>query len=718
MSLYTGKRLHSYHWQPLPIDDDVIARVHEFAVTEQQPPLFDGMPVFEWNVGFPIDNANDDDLSNASIEADVVAQPVEPLPQPFPPIMNDNAYITDEDVSYAADSDSASSDDDLLLEPDPVLPPIDDGVIGADFPALIDDSDSQDRFEAEERQLLEELETFGVNLATTPRAPEPPLSADAMIDDEIDSSSLSDSTNDDFVVPRPPPHNLDQSVSVGENQGAQDTLPSGRPKRAAVEKGINRLHMDPKGKSYTEYQHKQFLMKQQRQKKHVQLFMQKKKLLSHSNNVYMKKAVDVIFTQMSAKKGIKTFSERAIAAMIKEFEQLDKGAFPGKPVVGPADPNTLTSLEIKSALEAVNLIKEKRDGRIKGRTCANRSKQRKYLKEEDMIASPTVALESLLTSLVIDVFEGRDVGTFDVPGAYLHAEMPKDKRILMVLRGEFVDIMCSVNPNYKQHVKVINGKKVLYLHVLRAIYGCIESALLWYELFSSTLQGMGFKINPYDKCVANMMVNGKQCTIAWYVDDNKVSHMDPSVVTKVIEKVEEHFGKMTVTRGKKHCFLGMNIILRDDKKIKIEMKDQVMDAIESFGEDIDGIVTSPSARHLMTVDDQATKLNDSRKEIFHSVTAKLLYLEKRARPDIEPTVAFLCTRVDKCDEDDWKKLKRVLKWLKLTIDDNCVIGCDSLDSIFTWIDAAFAVHQNMHSQTGGAMSFGWGRYMQGQVNKN
>ena len=71
-------------------------------------------------------------------------------------------------------------------------------------------------------------------------------------------------------------------------------------------------------------------------------------------------------------------------------------------------------------------------------------------------------------------------------------------------------------------------------------------------------------------------------------------------------------------------------------------------------------------------------------------------------------VAYLCTRVDKSDEDGWKKLKRVLKWLNQTIDDNRVIGYDNLDIIFTWIDTAFAVHQNMHSQTGGVISLGWG----------
>ena len=35
---------------------------------------------------------------------------------------------------------------------------------------------------------------------------------------------------------------------------------------------------------------------------------------------------------------------------------------------------------------------------------------------------------------------------FDVPGAYLHAEIPEEENATMKLRGEFMDIMCSVNP--------------------------------------------------------------------------------------------------------------------------------------------------------------------------------------------------------------------------------------------------------------------------------
>ena len=81
---------------------------------------------------------------------------------------------------------------------------------------------------------------------------------------------------------------------------------------------------------------------------------------------------------------------------------------------------------------------------------------------------------------------------------------------------------------------------------------------------------------------------------------------------------------------------------------------------------------------------------------------------KRSRPDLETTIGFLCTRVAKSDEDDWKKLRRVIAYVKCTIDDIRIIGASSLSDIFTWIDAAYAVNPDMKSQTGGAMSLGLG----------
>ena len=81
-------------------------------------------------------------------------------------------------------------------------------------------------------------------------------------------------------------------------------------------------------------------------------------------------------------------------------------------------------------------------------------------------------------------------------------------------------------------------------------------ALLWYDIYSKTLKSQGFLINTYDRYIANSTIQDKQCTIAWYVDNNKVSHVDEEVNTRVIEKISEIFGKLVVSRRKKHKFLG------------------------------------------------------------------------------------------------------------------------------------------------------------------
>jgi len=282
-----------------------------------------------------------------------------------------------------------------------------------------------------------------------------------------------------------------------------------------------------------------------------------------------------VMTQMLATAGIKKHGQPAVDALLAEFGQLDD-----KNVFEPCDASLLSKEQKKEALRAVNLIKEKHCGRLKGRTCADGwSQQAKYTKEET--SSPTVSTDALMLSIIIDAYEKRDVTTADVEGAYLHADM--EDFVLLKMVGEAVDIMCDVNPKYAPFVVVESGKRVLYLRLLKALYGCVKSALLWYELFTETLIGMGFELNPYDPCVANSMINGKQCTIAWYVDDNKILHVSPKVVTRIVEAIEARFGKMTVVRGKQHLFLGMDILYNDDGTATITMKDYLMESIADSG---------------------------------------------------------------------------------------------------------------------------------------
>jgi hypothetical protein len=52
---------------------------------------------------------------------------------------------------------------------------------------------------------------------------------------------------------------------------------------------------------------------------------------------------------------------------------------------------------------------------------------------------------------------------------------------------------------------------------------------------------MGFKLNLCDPCVENLEINRKQCKLVWYVDGNRVSHINPKAVSMVIRKIEEQF---------------------------------------------------------------------------------------------------------------------------------------------------------------------------------
>ena len=97
----------------------------------------------------------------------------------------------------------------------------------------------------------------------------------------------------------------------------------------------------------------------------------------------------------------------------------------------------------------------------------------------------------------------------------------------------------------------------------------------------------------------------------------------------------------------------------------------------------------------METNENSIPLSEDKRDIFHSITAKLLFITKRVRPDIEPTVAFLCTRVSKSDIDDWKQLRRLLGYIRYTINDVRIIGAKSIDDLATWIDAAYAIHNDM-----------------------
>ncbi|CAJ1937210.1 unnamed protein product, partial [Cylindrotheca closterium] len=412
---------------------------------------------------------------------------------------------------------------------------------------------------------------------------------------------------------------------------------------------------------------------------------------------------------MSAKQGIKKYDKEAELKLIAEFAQLlGFQVFHGVKADGP---DGISFEEKRGAGDMINFIEEKinrghtdENPVLRARSVFNGRVQR-GIYTKDKTASPTVDQDSLFITCIVGAIEGRFKATSNVRGAYLNAKM-KD-RVIMRILGPEVDIFCDLDPSLREFVTVVEGKKVLYVQLDRALYGCVKSSMLWYELYSETLMDMGFKLNPYDLCVANCDIDGMQCTICWYVDDNKISHMKLEVVKDIIGKIEAKFGKMTNKFGKEHEFLGMKITYKDGK-VEISMKKHIQKAIDMFMDGINREATSPAKAYLFDVREAAKDLNEERADNFHSVTASLLYVSRRCRLDIQTAIGYLCTRVGFPDEDDWVKLKRVLQYLKGSIDLTRIIGGDNIRRMQAWVDVSYGIHDDCKSHTGGCISFGWG----------
>eukprot|EP00984_Skeletonema_dohrnii_P016801 scaffold7524_cov79-Skeletonema_dohrnii-CCMP3373.AAC.1 len=433
----------------------------------------------------------------------------------------------------------------------------------------------------------------------------------------------------------------------------------------------------------------------------------------------------MIFAQFSLKKGIREFGEKAEQGAMKEMKQMhDMDAFI------PRHFKSLTKEERMRALSTLIFLKQKSSGDIKGRTCVNGAPQREYIRKEDA-ASTTAATDSLFITGAIDAHERRHVACCDLPGAFLHCET--DEHVIVVLRGELAELMVQVDPSiYPKYVSTDKkGKPILYMQLYKSVYGLMRSALLFYRKLRGELESYGFTVNPYDPCVANMMVPRSstasaaddpsakdpasedlvQLTVLWHVDDLKISCANDVEITMLLLYLKNIYGdKISMNRGKVHEYLGMTLDFSEPGVFNVTMIPYIGTIITEFPEAITKSAPSPYTDNLFKVRDEADAkfLPEEQAVAFHRTVAQLLFLCYRARKDIQTAVSFLTTRVRRPDEDDWGKVKRVLRYLygtrslplRLTVDDLTVAKWN--------IDASHAVHWDCKGQTGAGMTLGKG----------
>jgi hypothetical protein len=347
--------------------------------------------------------------------------------------------------------------------------------------------------------------------------------------------------------------------------------------------------------------------------------------------------------------------------------------------------------------------------KIKSRLVCRGDMQDRSLYSDNDTSAPTADLSSVLSVAAIAACESRYVATCDIGGAFLNADMFKgqDRTVIVKLDPHITKMLVELKPDYRSFVGHNGG---LYVELDKAMYGCIESARLWFEHLRKVLvDEFGFTQNIYDQCTFNFIdMSGYQVTIVLHVDDMLITCANKTTLEWVLQQLSAQFPDTKSHFGPHVPFLGMNMDFSVPGDVRITMHGAEIDIIAMAGNIGNRFTTSPADESLFVVDPDSKPVNEEGQDWFRSNVAKLLYLlGKRSRPEILTAAAFLATRATKADMDDVSKLSRALRYVRDSPNRGIRLspGAHGV-SVRAYVDAAYGVHMDGKSHTGVSIFIG------------
>jgi hypothetical protein len=381
---------------------------------------------------------------------------------------------------------------------------------------------------------------------------------------------------------------------------------------------------------------------------------------SRSFYVDQMKAADVAKTifHMTVKAAMKGRPKEAEPAIVAELQQmLDKGVFHGVKL------RSLSHHERKAILRSSMFLSDKylASGafeKFKARLVGGGNTQDHESYEN--LKSPTASTTSVFSIVAIAGSEGRKCATIDIGGAFLNADHRMGIKVHVRLDSLLAKILVKLDKTWTEFLEA-DGTMVVELD--KALYGCIESAALWYNELTEKLTKLGFIPNPYDICVFNKTeADGSQTTIVLHVDDMFVSNIKAEHLRELNKQLQDLYGQTKYNEGKVLDYLGLRLDFTVPGEASVTMDRAIAEILREAGTDIK-MRTTPATEQLFAVREDAPTCTENERMYFHSMTAKLLYVSKRVRPECLTAVSFLTTRVHACDQDDMAKLNRVLGYI-------------------------------------------------------
>jgi hypothetical protein len=329
-------------------------------------------------------------------------------------------------------------------------------------------------------------------------------------------------------------------------------------------------------------------------------------------------------------------------------------------------------------------LKTSSDGtvqRYKARLVAQGFSQ-KYGDDYDQVFAPVVKQSTTRILLSLAAKLNLCVRHFDVKTAFLNGDL--EEEIFMKQPPGFIS---DKQPDHVCRLK-------------RSLYGLKQAARSWNQKLTSLLVEFGFVQGKADSCLYKLEVPDGICYVIVYVDDLIVASNLSDVIKKLKGFLDSNFE--TEDLGDIKCYVGVSVEKDAIGNYVINQTKYIEKIIEEFGLSDGKTSAFPLDPGYGKNEADTQPLPDNKN--YQRLIGSLLYLSVNSRPDISASVSILAQKVCGPTKQDWEELKRILRYLKGTV--NLKLKLSDLkgkdhEEICGWADANWAEnHRDKKSNSG------------------
>jgi hypothetical protein len=217
-------------------------------------------------------------------------------------------------------------------------------------------------------------------------------------------------------------------------------------------------------------------------------------------------------------------------------------------------------------------------------------------------------------------------------------------------------------------------------------------------------------------CVLNRNSGPNQVTLGVYVDDIIITSKSATAVKDTIAAIKDKYLQLKIHEGATHNYLGMVLTFTTTGAVHISQQGMIEEISKTPGltelaalyGTSDSAPNTPAAEHLFTSSNLPAVPSQAHIKLIHSVTAKILFVANRGRPDLLTFISYMTKKVLNPTAEDARKLLRAIAYLKSTAALDLRLSYTGVPKVHTYIDASSATHPNRRSHTGVYVTLGQG----------